>query len=327
MHSCSEGGLGEALVREFQRRGYKVFATARRTESMQTLDELPNVTQLFLDVTDLGSIRGAKILIEEETGGRLDVLVNNAGIAHPYAITDCSLSDVKHVFDVNVFSQFTMVQEFLPLLRASDDARIILVGSQAGIAPVPFGAAYNASKAALISFGDTLRVELKPFGIKVITTVLGNVRTNIINANIKLPQDSIYDPIRAEYQASRIDHFQDDAVPRDLAARQVVDGALRASPAALVWGGANVWLVWFMSTFLLKTVFVGFFRYSTIGLLCCALLGNFADFVLLGCAGRTAESKVWSHKIDCVSGTSAREEECMMMTPPHTWTFFIYAYV
>lgn len=84
--------------------------------------------------------------------------------AHPYAITDCSLPDIKHVFDVNLFSQFTMVQEFLPLLRSSDDARIVLVGSQAGIAPVPFGAAYNASKAALISFGDTLRVELKPFG-------------------------------------------------------------------------------------------------------------------------------------------------------------------
>lgn len=76
--SCSEGSLGEALVKEFQSRGFKVYATARRIESMQSLSELPNVELLVLDVTDLGSIRGAKALIEEEMGGRLDVLVNNA---------------------------------------------------------------------------------------------------------------------------------------------------------------------------------------------------------------------------------------------------------
>lgn len=76
---------------------------------------------------------------------------------------DASLDKVKEVFDVNVFGQVAMVQEFVPLLLASDDARIVQIGSLASIAPVPFGFAYNASKAALNAMSDTLRIELAPF--------------------------------------------------------------------------------------------------------------------------------------------------------------------
>lgn len=73
------------------------------------------------------------------------------------------MDKVKALFDVNLFAAMAMVQSFLPLLLASNHARIVQMGSLAGVMPVPFGAAYNASKAALHSFGDTLRVELAPF--------------------------------------------------------------------------------------------------------------------------------------------------------------------
>lgn len=76
---------------------------------------------------------------------------------------DASLDAVKDVFNVNVFGQVAMVQEFVPLLLASDHARIVQIGSLAGLAPVPFGFAYNASKAALSAMSDTLRIELAPF--------------------------------------------------------------------------------------------------------------------------------------------------------------------
>ena len=84
-------------------------------------------------------------------------------IAYPYAAADVDMDKVRALFDVNLFAVMEMVHVFLPLLLKSNEGRVVQIGSLAGLMPVPFGAAYNASKAALHSFGDTLRVELAPF--------------------------------------------------------------------------------------------------------------------------------------------------------------------
>lgn len=83
--------------------------------------------------------------------------------AYPYAVADASLDKVKELFDVNFFAAWAMTQAFLPLLMASEHPRVVNMGSIAGLMPVPFGAAYNCSKAALHALGDTMRVELAPF--------------------------------------------------------------------------------------------------------------------------------------------------------------------
>lgn len=77
--------------------------------------------------------------------------------------TDLDVDHVKGMFDINVFGVMRMVQEFVPLLIASGNGRIVNIGSIAGVMPYPFGSAYNASKAALHSYGNTLRLELAPF--------------------------------------------------------------------------------------------------------------------------------------------------------------------
>ncbi len=74
------------------------------------------------------------------------------------------MDEVRKLFDVNLFGHMAMVHEFLPLLLAANNACVVQISSLAGMMPVPFNCAYNASKAALLSFGDTLRVELAPFG-------------------------------------------------------------------------------------------------------------------------------------------------------------------
>ncbi|THH14041.1 hypothetical protein EW146_g6252 [Bondarzewia mesenterica] len=240
---CSEGGL-------------RVFATARNTSTLEASQGL-HIETLQLDVTDTNSILSAKSRVAELTGGKLDILVNNAGISYPYAAADVSLDEVKSLFNVNLFAVMEMVQQFLPLLLASADARIVQLGSLAGVMPVPFGAAYNASKAALHYYGDTLRVELAPFNVKVITFVLGNVRSNLSKPWHVLPANSIYQPIKQEYQSRRIDNFQKSAVPREPIARSIVEETLKSSPRAWVWGGANAWTVWFISTFLSRRGFDG----------------------------------------------------------------------
>ncbi|KAJ7117853.1 hypothetical protein C8R44DRAFT_791529 [Mycena epipterygia] len=251
---CSAGGLGDALAREFQSRGFHVFATSRQLSSMESLAALDNITTLALDVTDGESIRATKDEISALTGGKLDVLVNNAGITYPFAVADFDMERVKAVYDVNVFGPMHMAKEFIPLLLESDDARVIQVGSLAGLMPIPFNAPYNSSKAAVHTFSDTLRVELAPFNIKVITIASGNVQSNIMKPEA-LPADSIYQPIRAEYQTDRLDRFQEDAMPANVWAASVVAECLKPTPKPWVWLGPNSWLVWTLSTFSSRTGF------------------------------------------------------------------------
>ncbi|THH14038.1 hypothetical protein EW146_g6251 [Bondarzewia mesenterica] len=183
----------------------RVFATSRRVEAMQTLTAM-GIETLSLDVTNVESIHAAQASVSELTGGKLDILVNNAGIAYASAAADITMNQVKALFDVNLFGAIAMVQIFLPLLMTSGDARILNVSSLAGLMPVPFNCAYNASKAALFSYGDTLRVELAPFNVKI---AAGNVQSNIMKgAPTSLPPGSLYQPINAEFKELRIEKFQ-----------------------------------------------------------------------------------------------------------------------
>ncbi|KAJ7593183.1 hypothetical protein C8J56DRAFT_930523 [Mycena floridula] len=243
---CSSGGIGHALAKEFHARGFLVFATSRTLSSMSELAEMGIQTSV-LDVTKSEDIAALKNDLSERCGGKLDVLVNNAGIAYPFVVSDFDMDRVKASFDVNVFGAMDVTHQFLPLLIQAK-GRVIQIGSSAAIMPVPFNAAYNAGKAALHSFGDTLRVELAPFGVRVITIASGCVETNIMKPET-LPSDSIYEPIRAEYQSLRLEHFQDGAISAQDFARSVADEALSNSPKAWLWTATHSWTAWLIHTF------------------------------------------------------------------------------
>ncbi|ETW84895.1 hypothetical protein HETIRDRAFT_311634, partial [Heterobasidion irregulare TC 32-1] len=241
---CTTGRIGEALAKEFHSQGNaQVFATSRNVDAMPTLAAI-GIETLALDVTDVNSIREAKNVIAERTGSSLDILVNNAGTTYPSAASDISMDRVRAVFDVNLFGAMTAVHEFLPLLLATGDSRIVQMSSLAGLMPVPFNSAYNTSKAALLSYGDTLRVELAP---------LNSIMQNMPRS---LPPDSIYQPINQEYARDRIEHFQDSALPVSQLAKTVVAEALTKTPRAWVYTSKNAWLVWIVSTFMSRTGFV-----------------------------------------------------------------------
>ncbi|KAJ6470259.1 NAD-P-binding protein [Mycena vitilis] len=250
---CSSGGIGHALAIEFHAKGCHVFATARRLDSMRDLSA-QGIETLRLDVTDLNAIRTIRDEISAATGGTLDVLVNNAGQAYPVAITDMELDRIREIFEVNLFAPMAMVKEFSRLLIAGGDARVVQIGSISGIMPVPFSAAYNASKAGLHSFCNTARVELAPFGVKVINILSGGVQSNVSRGGT-LPEDSLYKVMEDLYQEKRIKVSQRGAMPADKYARIVVAESLKPKPRAWVWAGKNSFLVWFMDTFLARTAF------------------------------------------------------------------------
>ena len=112
---CGAGGIGEALALEFQHRGLIAIATVLPHESREQLD-LNHIVCLELDVSSETPVHILKEAVDKLTGGRLDVLVNNAGVCYTMTAIDTDVKTIQAMFDVNVFGPMRMVHEFHPLL-------------------------------------------------------------------------------------------------------------------------------------------------------------------------------------------------------------------
>jgi NAD(P)-dependent dehydrogenase (short-subunit alcohol dehydrogenase family) len=239
---CSSG-IGAALAREFARRGHRVYATARRIEALAAL-EAEGIRGLALDVNDDSSIASALDTVSREAG-RLDLLVNNAGFSQVGAVVDLTRDDLRRQFETNVIAPMAVTAQAMPLLRAAvsgnGSAAVANVGSIVGLFTTPFAAAYCSSKAAVHSLTDALRMELAPFGIRVVSIQPGGVRSSFgehAEAAIRLPENSMYRPVEAGIRA-RSQAGQQDATPAEIFAVPVVEALLRSSPPRVIRGGAN----------------------------------------------------------------------------------------
>ncbi|KAL3475323.1 hypothetical protein BJX99DRAFT_162254 [Aspergillus californicus] len=253
---CSPGGIGNALAREFRRCGLRVFATARDAKSLEDLAAL-GIEPLSLTVDDEGSIQLCFAELERRLGDRgLDYLVNNAGRNYTVPALEVDLAEVRATFETNFISVVYICKTFVPLLIKAKGT-IVQIGSVAGIIPYVFGSIYNASKAALHSFSDTLRVELEPFGVNVTTVVTGGVKSRIARTHRALTPSSLYTPIEDQY-TRRMTHSQDGAMPHTAYAKSVVAQVLYG-PApwrwiwpwaqgrkSWIWEGNKSWLIWFL---------------------------------------------------------------------------------
>lgn len=244
---CSEGGIGSALTLAFLASGLHVYATARSRSKISHLESLPNVTLLELDVTSASSIADAVEAVRKESGG-IDILVNNAGQALVMPVLDSRVDQVRGIFDVNVFGVVAVTQAFVGML-VERNGRIVNLCSIAGIVHAPWMSMYNASKAALMSYSETLRLELEPLGVTVMSVVAGAVETNIMPGNLDLPPDSRYR--KAEQEIRRRATGEDvnsKALPADFARRVV--GDVLGGAAGPVYRGAMASVVRFGGTFL-----------------------------------------------------------------------------
>jgi NAD(P)-dependent dehydrogenase (short-subunit alcohol dehydrogenase family) len=179
---CSSG-IGRALAHELRRGGHRSFATARRQES---LDELAaeGLAVLPLDVNDAASIAAAVARVIEREG-RLDMLVNNAGVNFFGPLAELPLAQVRTLFETNLTSVVATSQAVFPQMVRQGSGRIVNVGSVVGVLPTPFAGPYCASKAAVHMISDVLRMEVAPFGIEVIVVQPGAVRSNIADAGAR----------------------------------------------------------------------------------------------------------------------------------------------
>jgi NADP-dependent 3-hydroxy acid dehydrogenase YdfG len=173
-------GIGRDAARRLAGAGHRVLASDRRPDALAELAEetAGQLEPLPLDVTDAASVEAVRAEVERCTAGvGLDVLVNNAGYALPGPLEALSEADLRAQFDTNVFGMLAVTRAFLPGMRERGTGRVINVGSVMGRVTMPLLGAYNASKYAVAALTEALRMELAPFGVRVVLVEPGAVRS------------------------------------------------------------------------------------------------------------------------------------------------------
>jgi NAD(P)-dependent dehydrogenase (short-subunit alcohol dehydrogenase family) len=171
---CSSG-IGRETARHLAERGWTVYATARRPESIADLADAGCRT-LALDVTDEDSMRSAVDAVTEAEG-RVGALVNNAGYSQSGAVEALPMNKIRAQFETNVFGLVRLCQLVLPGMRAASKGRIVNVSSMGGKLVFPGGGAYHATKFAVEAFSDALRWEVRGFGVDVVIIEPGLITT------------------------------------------------------------------------------------------------------------------------------------------------------
>jgi len=172
----ASSGFGKACAEHLAGLGHWVYGTSRRARFEDGAVVPGGVRMLPMDVREDDSVARAIAFIRKDAG-RLDVLVNNAGLALAGAIEDTTVDEARDLFETNLFGAHRVCRAALPILRAQGAGLIINVSSLAGLVTVPFQGFYSASKYALESMTDALRMEVAAFGIRVVLIEPGDFKS------------------------------------------------------------------------------------------------------------------------------------------------------
>lgn len=232
---CTGGGIGNALARSFAANSCRVVATSRSRSTMADLDQDPKFFLQELDVQSDESVNRVVNTVLDKFG-RIDVLVNNAGVPCVGPLAEIPLSAIQNTFETNVFGSMRMVQAVVPHMATRKRGKIVNIGSVTGLVSGPWNGAYCASKAALHALTDTLRLELGHFGIDVVNVVPGAVKSNIGNSGIaiynRMPEWKLFKPFEAAIRERALLSQGLRSTPTDEFARHTVAAVLRKKPPA-----------------------------------------------------------------------------------------------
>lgn len=226
----ASSGIGRASALRLARAGWRVYGGVRTAGDADELREL-GIAPVELDVTDVAQIA----TVAAAVGPELDGVVDNAGIAIAAPLELVPLDELRHQLEVNVVGQVAVLQALLPALRRAR-GRVVLMGSIGGRSALPFLGPYAASKHALEALADSLRVELRPFGIAVSIVEPGSIATPIWRKGADRAQElsAGFEPERAALYAPAVARFREVALSRGLGVdpdvvAKAVEHALTAS--------------------------------------------------------------------------------------------------
>jgi len=179
----SSSGFGRALVNAARERGERVVATARRPEAIADLAG-DDVLLLPLDVTREDAI-GSALDAAVEHFGRIDVLVNNAGVGYVGALEEMDPAELRSVMETMFFAPAALTRAIVPRMRAQGSGAIVQISSQGGQMTAPGYSAYCAAKFALEGLSETVAAEVAPFGVRVLIVEPGSFRTGLLGRSLR----------------------------------------------------------------------------------------------------------------------------------------------
>ncbi|MBS4050473.1 MAG: SDR family oxidoreductase [Methylomonas sp.] len=172
---CSSG-IGYATAISLKNRGHRVICSVRKAEDAAVLID-KGFECLRLDLADSDSIQQAVQKLTEMTGGKVDALFNNGAFGQPGAVEDLSRDALRNQFETNFFGTHELTNLLIPLMRKQGHGRIIYNSSVLGFVAMKFRGAYNSSKFALEGLADTLRLELRGSGIRIVLIEPGPIES------------------------------------------------------------------------------------------------------------------------------------------------------
>jgi len=230
---CSSG-IGRALAEAFKAAGFEVWASARKPDDVAALTAA-GFNALQLDVNDSTALQRLS-----EQWSELDVLINNAGYGAMGPLLDGGTEAMQRQFETNVFSIVGVTQALFPALRRSKGL-VVNIGSVSGVLVTPFAGAYCASKAAVHALSDALRMELAPFGVRVMEVQPGAINTRFAKnagaqAELLIHEQSPWWPLREGIRA-RSQASQDKPTPASEFAADVLKAVQQGQPPRLLRSG------------------------------------------------------------------------------------------
>ena len=241
----ASSGIGLVTAKALRQDGYRVFGTSRKPMA-NTAD---GITMLICDVTDDASVQSVvDDIVSRE--GRIDLLVNNAGIGLLGAAEESTTEQAKAVFDVNVFGTIRMTNAVLPVMRRKRKGRIINLSSILGLIPAPFNALYASTKHAVEGYSESLDHEVRTQGIRIVLVEPGVTRTSF-EENITRPDRplTIYDTVRTNAEKLMREIVAKGDAP-EIVAKAVVTAANAVSPKRRYTAGKSAGQVRFLRRFL-----------------------------------------------------------------------------
>lgn len=207
-------GIGKSIGEFLQQKGFVVYGTSRNPEKV-----LNSVFPLVaLDVRNAESIKAAVAKIIAVTG-RLDVVINNAGVGITGPLEEISMEEIKNNFETNFFGPIEVIKAVLPQMREQKSGLIINITSIAGYMGLPYRSVYSASKGALELITEALRMEVKSFGINITNVAPGDFATNIAAGRYHAPviSGSAYEKVYGETLSTMNEHVDAGSNPNEMA--------------------------------------------------------------------------------------------------------------
>lgn len=225
----ASSGIGKACAEHLAGRGFRVFGTQRRPPDRGT----GAVEMIAMDVDDDASVaRGIAAVVER--AGRIDAVVNNAGHAITGAVEDTVIDEARAQLETNFFGVLRVCRAVLPLMRAQGGGHIVNISSLAGLLGLPFSGLYSASKFALEGMTESLRHEVRPFGIRVVLIEPGDFQSRLPQVRRTVSAAATNPAYQRAFAASKSQQDKDEAgAPTPEPVALLVERVLRDPSPAL----------------------------------------------------------------------------------------------